>query len=335
MPLSHCHHTQKKEGPMARFDPLIHTEAANKSDEELAAEAKQYLDDDPRRGFLSELYAAIRVAELPWCSAIDLHKEFTTKERMEALASRPDERQRITNRLAGTPLKAARRMEPGFQAALIEQVIESADITLDDFENAFPTDGLMVYGKDPAFIWRIFRTRMDWEDNSEAHQLLVNQSLQSLLTYKLLTAWDLLNTIDLTVWESKIPLEVRVELRKERLEYEKLNPTDPFGAAQELEVIGLGRLVQFIPLKDLVPVMELAEHTMGIAEDIVVPVEMTGDDEAPEDEKSPELPASTEELLSHLPPPPDEPIKDELAELHKELSFPDDRLGARAAASPK
>ena len=164
-------------------------------------------------------------------SAEATRARFPAVERMRWLAERPDVRQRITSQLTGLAPKAARKKEPDFQAALVDSVVDEADVTARDFEDAFDPVELATYG-DAAAFWRTFLERFPWDDDARESQELATWLLEALLSNTsgldgafarkaLLSALDVRTAIDGAVWHTRVPLEVRVAIDRARLAQER------------------------------------------------------------------------------------------------------------------
>jgi len=258
----------------SRPDRLTHG-GADTSDARLAAEAATHLAKVPALQLIAELLTRLREMQLPWWTPEHLRKAYGAQDRMSWLVDRPDVRQRVTTELTGLAPKAARRKAPGFQAELIDSVIDDGDISPAEFEASFDPLDLAVYGP-TAELWRLFRRRMPWEDDATPHQDLVGWLIGALLADKsaldgsprtpILSAWSVRTAIDGRVWHSRIPLDVRVEIDEARLRREKERPNEPFHAGHDLSHAPPALIAASIPLKDLVPVLDVAARAMGFDE---------------------------------------------------------------------
>ena len=256
---------------IAKPEPLTHR-GADQSDDRLAAEASAHLAKLPALQLMAELLTRLREMQLPWWTPDHLRKAYGATDRMAWLADRPDVRQRITSELTGLAPKAARKKAPEFQAALIDSVIDDGDISSAQFEAAFDPVDLAVYGP-VSDLWRLFRRRMPWEDDATAHQDLIGWLIGALLADKsaldgaprtpILTPWNVRTAIDGRVWHARIPLDVRVAIDEARLRRERERPGDPFHAAHDLAHAPPALIAASIPLKDLVPVLDVAGRAMG------------------------------------------------------------------------
>jgi len=112
---------------------------------------------------------------------------------------------------------------------------------------------------------------MPWEEDSPVHQKLVGWLLRTLMSDRsstdsemtrrpILTAWDVRTAIDARVWQERMPLDVRAGIDEARLKHEKSRPREPFHARHELAIATPEIIAQNIPLIDLVPVIQAAEH---------------------------------------------------------------------------
>jgi len=224
---------------------------------------------------------------------------------MQWLAQRADIRQRITSSLTGLPRKAARSKTPEFQAGLIDAVLDHGDISGAEFEEAFSPQDLVIYGP-AAEIWGQFRQRMPWGDDTEAHQKLVGWLLRILLSEKstldmdmlrkpVLTAWDVRTAIDPRIWQDRMPVDLRASVDDARLKREKSRPREPYCARLELEIATPELIAQHIPLADLLPVLQVAEHALFMSAEPATQAESGAFQVTP---------ASRATLTSGLPSPP-------------------------------
>lgn len=296
---------------MTQVAQLIHTPDA--PDENLVGEEVAHFNGRPPLRVIAALIQACRDAAPPWWTADRLHLEFNAKLRMAALAARPDLRQQITTQLVGTKPKRARLQSPEAQADDIEAVIQSGDVTDDEFENAFNPSVLAVY-MDAGAYWRLFREQMPWGEDNGAHQELIADLIQSLLTEKILTAHDVLMGIDRIVWAENIPFDIRALIDDALLKRQLEEPTKPFHAEDILTIATPAVITKHIKLMDLKGIVDRAEKAMGFepppapevetsSEAVSLPPEETPepDSEEPEPAKKPDTPKDeVEAALSPL-----------------------------------
>jgi hypothetical protein len=254
--------------------PFTHRDPQDVSDEQLAQEARAQLAKSPHLQFVAELLAKLRELGFAWFTPEHARAVWPTAARMRWLAQRADVRQRITTQLTGLPPNTARKKSLEFQVELIDAVVEDGDVDVRAFDVAFDPCDLAVYG--PADeLWAQFRDRMPWEDDSPAHQKLVAWAIRQLLSERsafegltrkpILTAWDVRTSIDSRLWQSRMPLEVRVAVDDARLRHEKARPRDPFHARHDLAIAVPEQIVANIPLRELTLIFAAAERAMGIA----------------------------------------------------------------------
>jgi hypothetical protein len=247
---------------MAKISPLVHTEKA--TDEDLVGQELQFFNANPAVKIVAELIQANRAAKPKWWTPEKLRDAFSTTQRMTALVHRPDLRQQITTELVGTKPKMARRQSPEEQAADIDAVIESGDVSPEQFEDAYASGVLAVY-MDPAAYWRLFRDQMPWDEDSEAHQALIADLITALLNEKILTAHDVLTGIDRFVWHDKIPQDVAVDIEIASLKREQEDSTRPFLAADKLAIATPKVITKYIKLTELKGIIDRAEIAMEFA----------------------------------------------------------------------
>lgn len=254
---------------------LNHSEVEDRDDESLRREAFAFLGQHPPLQLVAELMQKLRALDLPWWTAEFARSTWPAAMRMRWLKARPDLRQTITTRLTGLAPNAARRFWPDDQAALIDAVVDTADVEVTAFDAAFDPFDLVVYGNAEQF-WMQFRERMVWEDSGPVHQKLIAWLLRALLSDRssmdglsrrpILSPLDVRGSIDVNVWQASIPYELRVELDLARIKHERSRPREAFNARSELMIITPERIAAHIPLKELLPVVERAEQALGFAE---------------------------------------------------------------------
>ncbi|AUX41074.1 hypothetical protein SOCE26_024790 [Sorangium cellulosum] len=250
---------------------LQHREPDSKDDETLRREARVHLASEPALQLVAELIARLRELDLPWWTPVKLRERWGAVERMGWFRERSDIRQQITTSLTGLSPRAARRKTPDFQGALIDSVIDEGDITPRAFEAAFDPRDLAVYGPAGAY-WHFFRESMPWDQDTPGHQEIVAWLLKALLADRspfegigrtpILTPWDVRTAIDGRLWQTRIPLEIRVAIDNARLKQERERPGVPFHADGELAIAGPDIIAANIPPREILPVVQLAQKAM-------------------------------------------------------------------------
>ncbi|WP_437512284.1 hypothetical protein [Sorangium sp. So ce1099] len=250
---------------------LQHRDPDSKDDETLRREARVHLASEPALQLVAELIARLRELDLPWWTPVKLRERFGAVERMGWFRERSDVRQQITTSLTGLSPRAARRKTPDFQGALIDSVIDEGDITPRAFEAAFDPRDIAVYGPAGGY-WQFFRESMPWDQDTPQHQEIVAWLLKALLADRspfegigrtpILTPWDVRTAIDGRLWQTRIPLEVRVAIDNARLKQERERPGVPFHADGELAIAGPDVIAANIPPREILPVVQLAQKAM-------------------------------------------------------------------------
>ncbi|WP_437534738.1 hypothetical protein WME79_11125 [Sorangium sp. So ce726] len=250
---------------------LQHRDPESKDDETLRREARVHLASEPALQLVAELIARLRELDLPWWTPVKLREQFGAVERMGWFRERSDVRQQITTSLTGLSPKAARRKTPDFQGALIDSVIDEGDIPLRAFEDAFDPRDLAVYGPAGGY-WQFFRDSVPWDQDTPQLQEIVAWLLKALLADRspfegigrtpILTPWDVRTAIDGRLWQTRIPLEIRVAIDNARLKQERERPGVPFHADGELAIAGPDVIAANIPPRDILPVVQLAQKAM-------------------------------------------------------------------------
>lgn len=251
---------------------LTHVDPEQKTDGQLAEEAKNHLAANVTLQVTAEFIRTVRRLDLKELDAAVRRGLLTATERMQALSQRPDSRQRVTTTLAGVPPKAARKMDPNFQASLLDQVVDSEDRTAAEFDEAFEPEELVAYC-DASAILNGYLDEFRWEEDTDTRRDAVASLIEAFLKERgshngkqlrpILTHWDVLSAISPEVWHTKVPLEVRVKIHQAWLEQERAKPREPFVAKQALEIADPRILVENIALIDLHGVVRLGLKKMG------------------------------------------------------------------------
>jgi hypothetical protein len=248
--------------------PLSHPSAGGQSDEALAEEAKKHLAAAPALQLVAELLHRLRAMNVGWWSPASLRAKWSATERMEWLAQRPDLRQRVTSRLTGLAPKAARKKTPEFQANLVDSVVDEGDVDARELENAFDPSDLVVYGPAEAF-WRAFRDAWPMQTADQENEELAAWLIDALLASvsglpgafsraPVLTPLDVRLAIDGTLWQTKLPIEIRVAIDRARLAHERDKREPRFGAADELAYATPAVVAATFSLRELAPVFAAA-----------------------------------------------------------------------------
>jgi hypothetical protein len=254
--------------------PLFeHRDVDKKDDETLRDEAKSHLAKRPELQLVAELVTKLRALSLPWWTPESLRVRWPAERRLGWLRDRADLRQQLTVALTGLAPKAARRLAPGAQAALVDAVLDEGDVTPAQFEGAFEAADLAVYGP-AAELWREFFARMPWEQDTPEHQELIAWLLRSLLATEspygpkrkpILTSWDVRTRIEGHLFHTHIPLEIRVAIDEARQAREKEHPRKPFLASDDLAIATPEVITENIPLRELMEIFLAAETVMGFS----------------------------------------------------------------------
>jgi hypothetical protein len=72
--------------------------------------------------------------------------------------------------------------------------------------------------------------------------------------------------IDGRVWHSRIPLHVRVAIDDARFAAQRDRPNEPYGVERDLTIATPALIAASIPLKDLLPVIDVAAQALGFDE---------------------------------------------------------------------
>ncbi len=255
---------------MADLKPLVHQDADKKDDATLRREAEAHFAKSPGVQIVGELLCKLRSRALPWWSPEELRVFWNATERMRWLRERADLREQITSSLTGLPPAAARKKTPEFQGGLLDSFLEDGDVTLRQFEDAYDPIDLVVYGPATA-IWRKFRERFPWDQDSAQNQEIVAFLLRALLADKsthrnvarrpVLTPWEVRTAIPSAAWHARIPLDIRIAVDEARLQREKSG--EPFTTAHELAIATPEVIAASVPLRELTCLLDLAQAAMG------------------------------------------------------------------------
>jgi hypothetical protein len=236
-------------------------------DDALVAASRERLAKHRECQLLAALITQLRTREFPWWTASHLRRAWPTPLRFEWLDGRPDVRGRLTSELTGLPRITARASDKAFQIQLIDRVVESGDRTDTEWELAFHPDELAVSAP-PALLWQEFRNRFPWDAPQPADRELMGWLLSELLdekkdglkTSSIMTPLYVRSAIDVRVWQEHVPLDVRVQVDGRRLRKELEGKT--FTCRDELAVVKLDRIVEYIPTHHLKGVLDALERVL-------------------------------------------------------------------------
>ncbi len=251
-------------------EPLVHVIALSTTDDVLRAEANAHLVAHPELQVVAEVLIRLRVMALAWWTPEQLRARWGAPVRLGWFAQRADLRQEITTALTGLVAKTARAKSPAFQAELIDAVIQSRDIDVQQFEGAFDPRDLVVYGP-VAELWGELMARIPWtRGDDDVPVRLIESLLESLVADKspvfgiarapALTPWDLRAAIDPLVW-SQLPLDARVAVEEARLRHEQSGALYP---RDEVLAATLRSIAAEIPRDALRAVLVAAGRAMGL-----------------------------------------------------------------------
>jgi hypothetical protein len=256
---------------MEALRPLVHDDA-DQTDDASRREARAFAARWPQVQFIAELVAILRAADPTWWSPDVLSTLWPPLTRMRWLAQRPDIRQRVTTAVTGLAKNAARTKSCEFQAELIESVLAGGDVNTAAFDASFDPLEMATYGSAQE-IWTQFKDRMPWTSDTPPNQKLVGHILRSLLAERnpfdpemmrrpILTACEMREAIDSTVWQTCVPLELRVAMDDARVRWEKARVKEPYHARHDLQIVTPELIPVHIPLVDLLGVFRAAERSL-------------------------------------------------------------------------
>ncbi|MBX2801505.1 MAG: hypothetical protein KTR31_27760, partial [Myxococcales bacterium] len=105
-----------------------------------ASRLRDRIAKTPEASLLLELLGYLGEHPRPWWEPGLTRSTWGTLDRLEALRDQPELRAQITHELTGLALGAAMGAEPTLQADLVDRVVESGEVTLTDWEAAFPAE---------------------------------------------------------------------------------------------------------------------------------------------------------------------------------------------------
>ncbi len=272
--------------PIALGTAILSHDPAD-TDEARQAEARDWVARRPAVQLVAEMVARLRAASPSWWSPEGVREQWPALTRMRWFEDRPDIRQRITTELTGLPRNAARSKTSEFQAELIESVMACGDVDARRFDAAFDPIEVASYA-DPVAIWAHFRERMPWTDDAPAQQRLVGSLLRALLSDRcsldatlarrpILTACDVRSAIDSRVWQTQIPLDLRVAMDDARLQWERTRGREPYQARHDLQIVTPEEIPTYVPIIDLLGVFTAAGEAMGFPAVEAQPPRESGD----------------------------------------------------------
>lgn len=239
----------------------------HETDAQLEAKAQERLAKHRECALLASLLGQLRERALPWWSPVVLREVWPTAARLGWLEKRPDVRARITTELTGLPRMAAREADRGFQAMLIDRVVQAGDVATERWERAFTVEELAVHGPSTV-LWSEFRARFPWDNPGPADKDLLVWLIGDLLeerkegsrTASVMTPLYVRSAIDVRVWQESIPLEIRVQVDGRRLRKELEGKG--FTCRDELAVVKVERVVEHIPAFHLKGILDALERVL-------------------------------------------------------------------------
>jgi len=260
---------------MHTIKPLIHTEAGNKSDDDLRNEMREYFEQNKALQFQAGLWTKIRElikasseTPLAWWSLAYMREIFPVSARFAALAQRPDIRQRIVTELVGIKPKTARGKfgDPEVQAKLVDGALDDGDVTLDEMEDSFawPVWAVYIFGET---FWREVRiaTGKAMIDSGDREKEFIAFLIEASLKHGIITNLDLRSALDPVTWQKRIPVEKRAAVDRARIKHEHEGTLSEFTTGSEMEIVGFQTLVESFDSTDFVPVVDLVGQAMGFS----------------------------------------------------------------------
>jgi hypothetical protein len=273
------------------INPLVHKNP-KAPDDELAREASEYFKQHRPLQVIATCIDLMREHQFPNMTFADLHKRFPAKERMLWLKERADVRQIVSTDLAGTPPKTARKRAPGVQAENIEEVIECGDKTSQQFDLAFHSNTLAIYGDTEGFA-QFFLDHFDWKDTkNKARQVVVARLMNEFLAVvdglsPILTHLELRRAISSAAWHMHVPIELRAEIDDARLAKLADKPNEAWTAKEELGMATPDKLVDDnLPLEEFIPVFKAWMKAVGYRLSSEMPTQTNATKSAPASAKT-------------------------------------------------
>lgn len=229
----------------------------------LAEQAAERLAASREAQLLASLIRQLRARPHPWWAPSNLRRSWPSAMRFEWLAGRPDVRGRLTHQLTGLAPAAARNLERTLQVQLVDRVVDAGDVTAEQYELAYTPEDLAIHAP-AATIWQEVRSRFPWDAPRAEDLEFLGWFLKDLMAPRaggpLLSALYVRSAIDVRVWHESLPIEVRVQADARRLQFELAGK--PFTSQDELAVVKVDRLVQYLPARSLRAVFDAVEQVL-------------------------------------------------------------------------
>ena len=240
------------------------------ADERLAAAADRHLSNNPEGQLVQLLLTWIAEDQPEWMTPATQRDIWPTEVRFEWLLSRPDVRGRIVSTLTGISAGAARILDPDVQIALVDAVIDNGDVPVALWAESFDPQELAAHAP-PGAVHHHIRTCFPWmapPDDDRRNFLFA--WLEAVMSTgdgngrsrePIVDALSFRSSIDAEIWQANIPLEMRAAVDDARLAAERNGQM--FTAAEEMAVVKLETLIEFLPHSSLHPVIEAAEFALN------------------------------------------------------------------------
>ncbi len=253
------------------FPRPVHSAGA--TDDTLSKEAAQFIVGHPPLQILAGLITILREKYPSWYTPETMFRFSPVAERMCALESRPDIRQRLLVELTNAKPKTARKTPLEMQGGQVLIAIDAEDVSIKQYELAHEPMELALY-LDAGALWRFIMNSLPWEANEEADKEIVALLISSLIdpsriktewspSGAILTPWDLMHGIDARVWNQHLPLDLRVKVHEAWVEATRDGSETVFAPKQVFEIVPPDVFMLHFKLTDLRKILELAEKRMG------------------------------------------------------------------------
>lgn len=199
-------------------------------------------------------------------------EHFSPSTIMVALADEPERRGRLLAQTTGIRLKVAMRKSPQSSADDLEIALEEGETSALNVLKLFDTDEQVRF-LDNARLWAYVTFPRWWDDESLTgdRRTLVHEHtrfvIEAAFQAQLLEPRDVIDTLSITSIVARLPTTKTTALIEHALLRGRSG--EPFDDIQLLEVVGLGDLIQHMPLSELwqwiIEAKVAARHGLTIA----------------------------------------------------------------------
>lgn len=264
------------------FEPITYQnkDPSPEFDDDRKKEADKFYELHLDCQILAEWFTALAENPPPWYPAEAQLNDWSTKERLDEAADRPDLRLQymFEGITANIPAVAFRDMPPALQADLLDRIRRSGAKMAVDQIRMFDASSLMVH-TDRAKRYDQLVARIDWKDDSPPTKAFIAMVLQSSMHIERqyteesgritfhkppLTYLGLLESIPMkdyleAIGQDKV-IAIFMALRKHQ-SHDKCLPPD-----EEIGIVSIEWLCEKLPTSSFLPVFKTVRNTLGFPE---------------------------------------------------------------------